>query len=125
MIVDTTVLIDLTRNNDEAHKFLLTHPSNITISRISLMEVIDGLQTKRVIPILKRQLVNLNIQIIEIDQRISEMAGEVFEKYHHSNGLGMMDALIAATSVVVHEKLATHNMKHFRFIKELEVVKPY
>ena len=125
MIVDTTVMVDLTRDRKEARQFLITNPQEQRISRISVMEIVEGLQTQQAIAVFKKQLTSLALEIVEIDQSVSEVAGTIFEQYYHSNGIGISDALIAATALVFREQLITHNTKHFQFISDLAVKVPY
>lgn len=124
MIIDTTVFVDLFRNRTSAQEYLLSL-DNINISRAVQMELIQGLKNKRDIAILEKQLRALGVEIVEIDKEISEKAGELFALYHHAHGLSVMDALVAATALVRGESLASHNTKHFRFIKDLELIVPY
>ena len=72
-----------------------------------------------------KQLKALGIEVLEINENISMIAGDLFEKYYHSHGLGIMDALVAASAIVTKDTLVSHNIKHFTFIKELKLVKPY
>lgn len=125
MITDTTVLVDFFRGNSKAENFLVNSGEDFYLSRISWMELVYGVRNKRELNILKRQLFNLEIKIVEISEQISQTTGMLFEKYYHSHGLGTMDAFIAATVIESSEKLATHNVKHFQFIKEINLVKPY
>lgn len=124
MIVDTTILVDLFRNNEKAKKFLLKEP-NLLISRISMMELAFGSPSKKVLNLIKSQILALNIGIIEINEAISYKSGEIFEDYFHSTGIGIIDSIIAATAINFHEDIATHNLKHFQKIKEIKIFRPY
>lgn len=125
MVIDTTVFIDLFRGNKKASQFLLNSSESFMISRVVYMELLRGLKSKKDIKAMVRQLDALAIQIIEITKEISVIAGDLFEKHYHSHGLGIMDSLIAATAIILHTSLATHNRKHFTFIKRLKVIRPY
>lgn len=124
MIVDTTVLVDLVNGKIEAEKFLLDSKDLVT-SRINVMELLFGSRSKRELNGFLKQFNALEFEIAEISEEISRLAGNLFEKYVLSNGLGVADALIAATALMYGHELVTHNTKHFKFIKELKVVKPY
>lgn len=125
MLIDTTVFIDLFRGKNSAKQYLLDLKETVKISRVTQMELIFGSRSKNEMSLIKKQLASLGVEIIEIDSEISKLAGKLLEEKFHSNGLGIMDALIAATAISQSEKLATHNIKHFQFINQLQVFPPY
>ena len=124
MIVDTTVLIDLVNGKVEAGEFLVRQ-ENLAISRISIMELLFGARSKKELKGFLKQIDSLGCEVIEISEEVSRLAGELLEKYVLSHGMGVADALVAAAAVIKRDILVTHNIKHFRFIRELKVVKPY
>lgn len=125
MVIDTTVFVDFFRGDRKAEEFLINTNEPFIISRVVLMELIRGLKSKKDIKILLRQLTFLTIEVKELDEAISQTAGTLFETYYHSHGLGIMDALVAATAIVEKHNLITHNLKHFNFIKGLKLTRPY
>jgi len=50
------------------------------------------------------------------------LARHLLQIYHLSHGLGIADALIAATSIEADIPLFTYNTKDFRFIKGLTLI---
>ena len=48
-----------------------------------------------------------------------------FTAYHLSHGLGLLDALIAATAIGQSATLYTFNVKHYRVVPGLAVAQPY
>lgn len=125
MHLDSTVLIDILRGSDVALKYLTAVGQQISMSRIVVMEIIAGCKNKREVKHSLGFLSELDIKIIEIDEDISELAGKIFEKFFLKHGLGITDAFIAATALVENTKLTTHNTKHFKFIKDLDLIIPY
>lgn len=125
MIVDTTVFIDLLRGEPNAQHFFLQPSQDLMISRVSVMELVDGLKQKRDILLLHRQLRQLQVEIAELNVDISTRAGAIHEMYHHAHGIGIADALIAATAMERNDELVSHNAKHFMSIEGLRVVVPY
>lgn len=125
MVIDTTVFVDFFRGEKKAEGFLLNTNEPLIISRAVLMELIRGLKSKKDIKILLKQLSSLAIELKELDEAISQTAGSLYQTYYHSNGLGIMDALVAATAIVGKNNLITHNLKHFNFIKDLKLIRPY
>lgn len=125
MQIDSTVFVGFFRKNKQAQDYLLNLQEDVVLSRVVLMEIVAGLKSKEKIKKMKEQLEELHAILVEVDEEISELAGELFEKYNGTEGIGLMDAFIAASALVDGGKLVTHNTKHFRFIKELELVVPY
>lgn len=125
MLVDTTVFIDLLRQEKKAKEYLLEVKEPLTISKVIQMELISGSRSKKEVEVINRLLEDLKVEIVEINERISQKAGEFFEKYFPQKGMGALDAFIAATAIFRQETLATHNTKHFKFIKGLRLTKPY
>ena len=48
-----------------------------------------------------------------------------FAQFHLSDGIGILDALIAETAVGHNLSLATFNEKHYRVIPALSLIQPY
>lgn len=124
MVVDTSIWVDLLRGNPGAEKFLL-ETSPLVVSRVTVLELIHGLPSRRDVPLLKRQLDALHATIVEVNERISKLAGSLYEKHCHADGIGIIDAFIAATTIDMNEQLVTHNTKHFKAISRLSFVVPY
>lgn len=124
VIVDTSIWVDLLRGNSDAETFLLG-TSPLIVSRVTVLELIHGVPSRRNIPLLKRQLDALRATVTEVNERISELAGSLYEKHCHADGIGIIDAFIAATTIDMNEQLATHNTKHFKAISHLSFVVPY
>ena len=125
MVIDSTVLVDVIRGKEDAYNFLSITKEPLTISRAGVIEMVRGAKTKKDVLSVLKLIKNLNINVIEISEEISKLAGNLFESYYHKYGIGAMDSFIAATAVVKKEKLASHNVKHFKFIKDLELIIPY
>jgi predicted nucleic acid-binding protein len=54
-----------------------------------------------------------------------ERAYSIFSRHHLSHGIGILDALIAATAVGLGVTLVTFNQKHYNVIGSLQVQSPY
>ncbi len=57
--------------------------------------------------------------------RACERALSLYSDLHLSSGLGLVDALIAATSLEHEAELCTFNLRHYRAVPGLKVVAPY
>lgn len=125
MMIDSTVMIDVLRQKSVAKNYLESIGEILSISRIVWMEIVVGCKSKLELMKSIKLIGNLGLEIIEIGVETSQLAGMMFEKYYHAHGLGITDALIAAAAIGRNEMLATHNVKHFKFIKELNLTVPY
>ena len=125
MIIDTTVWVHLFRKEDKAREFLLSLKGEIVVSRITVMELVYGRSSSRDVASMWKQFKSLGVAVKEIDEGISAIAGTIFERYFPTKGIGLLDAFVAATALVRNEKLVTHNVKHFRFIEDLDLIVPY
>jgi predicted nucleic acid-binding protein len=65
--------------------------------------------------------VDLEVRLVPIDESISYLAASLFEDHRLVDGLGITDALIAATARENGETLATGNIRHFRGIPNLSL----
>ena len=59
-----------------------------------------------------------------VDQTIVDHAAKIYHKWHPSHGIGINDALLAASVINANGKLFTLNIKHFP-MPELNVVKAW
>lgn len=124
MVIDTNIFIDFFKEKPRARSFLEDQIEMLT-SQIVIMELIIGFDKKTQIKKLDKFLKNVNITILPISTDISDLALDLFKRYFHATNIGILDALIAATSILTKQPLATLNLKHFNKIKELTAVKPY
>ena len=124
MLIDSNIFVDLLKGKTIAKKFLQKE-NNLSTSIIVLMEIIAGFSSKKQIEEFQELINNLNIHIYQINEIISVTAYHLFASNYHRCHVGVADAFIAATAVCNHEKLATLNIKHFKILPEIEVIKPY
>jgi predicted nucleic acid-binding protein len=126
LLLDTTVLIDLSRRNEQAADFIEQHRSTgclLGVSVISAMEFIVGCRNKKEV-ILAQQLI-AEFSLFQITPAISNQAYNWLLNYSKSHGLLIPDALIAATAFVNQMELATDNVKDFQMLSGLQVQKTY
>jgi len=120
-LIDTDVLIDISRGNSNAADFVDALQGDILIGRISAMELIIGARNKRDQKVIEKFISLYSIQ--ELSDAIGHNALQSLKQYSKSHGLTLADALIAATAMVNDLTLVSRNEKHFRPIKELSVSK--
>ncbi len=120
MLVDTDILIWYLRGNARAKKALENKAWNI--SAISYMEMVQGMRSKSELRILKLHLARTNCHIHHLTESISNRAIFLVERFFLSHSLQLADALIAATALEQGLSLFTGNAKHYRPIKDLEII---
>jgi len=94
------------------------------VSIISVMEMLQGAQSKDELRSIRRFFPNHELEVIPISESISYLAANLVEEYTLSTGLQLADALIAATARERGSGLVTGNIRHFRSIRRLEI-KPF
>jgi len=62
-------------------------------------------------------------KVVHLDEQISMKSEYLIKTFAKSHNLDIPDSLIASTALVHGYKLFTYNIKDFRFIDELELVK--
>lgn len=121
LLLDTDIIIDYLRNRPEAIEFiegLKERPATSVIVVAELYAGIrDGGERQRLVELLDATT------IIAIDEPLAVEGGLIRRQYGKSHGVGLDDALIAATAKAHGAALATLNQKHFPMLKD--VVVPY
>src|SRR5436305_1159451 len=116
-LIDTDVLIDISRGNGDAADFVDALPEEIFIGRISAMELIVGARNKSDQKVIEKFIDLYSIK--ELSDAIGHEAHAQLKRYAKSHGLTLADALIASTAMVNDLTLVSRNEKHFRPIKQL------
>lgn len=120
MMFDTDVLIWLLRGHYTAAS-LINQTLNRQLATLSQLEILQGVRTKRELPIIKSLLQQLEFTILPLTGDIGHRAAIYIEEFSLSHGLRTVDALIAATATEYNQILCTANHKHFNFIPGLEL----
>ena len=121
LLIDTDVLIDYLRANPQAVDFLENLTQLILISSITVAELYAGVREGQ-----ERTALDNFISVFEIvaiDEKIATLGGLYRRDYGKSHGVGLADALIAATASIKQAKLVTLNQKHFPMLTDLII--PY
>ncbi len=96
--------------------------NNRFTTSLCVMELIQGCLDKEELRIVKRFIKENFSSIIHPDEKISEKAVLLLERYALSDGLRTVDALIAASAITADIALATANLKHFKNIPKLRIL---
>ena len=125
LMIDSDVLIWYVRGNPKAYNIIEVQ-NGFFISVVSYMELVQGMQNKRELMLLRKTIRNWNAKILYINEDISAKAMFFVEQHYLSNSIVIADALIGATAISNGLKLLTANIKHYKILKniELETFKP-
>jgi predicted nucleic acid-binding protein len=121
VIFDTDVLIYAQRGSPQA-ALAIDSAGDRCVSVLSLMELLQGARDKADLRIIKRFMVELSFAALPLSENVGHRALVYIEEYGLSSGLRAADAIIAATAVEAAMPLITANAKHFRAIKDLDLV---
>ena len=86
------------------------------------MELVQGMRNKNELCALRRALKNWKAEILYINEEISSKAMFYVEQHYLSHSVQLADALIAATAVSYGLPIATGNIKHYKVLKDAELV---
>ncbi len=121
ILVDTDVIIDYLRGNPNAIKFIENSGEQLFISTITVAELYAGVREGKEKTILDTFL--SAFEIIPVDKNIATEGGLIRRDYARKNGIGIADALIAATAKSLNVNLVTLNTRHFSILEN--VILPY
>jgi hypothetical protein len=111
--------LDVQRHRLEAAQFL--KDNDIVISYVTALEMLVGPKNNE--DMLKTSKLLMGLSIDGGTAKISERAIEIMKRYRLKMGMGIYDAILAATAIELKIILVTDNIKHFRSIEGLGVKK--
>jgi predicted nucleic acid-binding protein len=121
LLVDTDVLVDFLRAAPPAVNWLDGLTDRAFISAITVGELYAGVREG-----LERETLEAFIrtfEVLPIDETVARRGGLIRRDYGPSHGVGLADALLAATALVHELRFVTLNRKHFPMLEN--VVMPY
>ena len=122
-LIDTDVWIDFLRGEPQALSFVKQLPNEVAISSISVAELYAGVRDGSESQALSELLDTL--EVIELNRDIAQIGGLIRRDMGKSHGLGLNDALIAATAVHRHACLYTLNIKHYPSLAKNQMQQAY
>jgi len=121
-LVDTDVLIDVSRNNEAAIDFLDQLDDSWSMSIITALELIVGARNKKEVTQID-QLVAV-YSAVPLTTEIGNSSYGLLGQFAKSHGLRVFDSLIAATAIEENLTLLSKNKKHFQMISNLDLEIP-
>ena len=122
-LFDTDVLIDMERGHPPALAWFGRLPILPAVPGIVVMELIQDVRNSQEVRCAFK--LTSPFQIVWPTESDCTRALADFTTYHQSHGLGLLDALIAASAVGLSATLYTFNSKHYRLIPGLMTAEPY
>lgn len=124
IICDTDVMVDILRGHTAARAWLAASNSEtVTLPGIVLMELIQGCRTKT--EQLRMQKYLKDFPLLWPSHDACNRALTHFAANHLSNGIGILDAIIAEIAVEAGYPLCTFNQKHYLPHPALQTIQPY
>jgi len=117
ILVDTDVLVDFLRGREQAIAFVSENADRIILSAVVVAELHSGVKSSTEEASLD-DLIGL-FRVVEITGEIAKVGGLYKRDYGRSHGVGLADALLAATAEVEGAKLATLNVRHYPMVQGL------
>jgi predicted nucleic acid-binding protein len=121
LLIDTDVLVDYLRGEPRALAYLKAARALLRVSCLTLAELYVGVRDGAERDALAR-LEGL-LEAVEVDRDIAVRAGLFRRDYGSSHGTGLIDAVIAASTLATQSALVTLNARHFPMLRG--VIVPY
>ena len=118
LLIDTDVMIDFLRGHPKAVAFVKKHSSRIILSSIVTAELYAGVRGDEELDTLDN-LVSL-FRVIPVSPSLARAGGLNKRDYSKAHGVGLADAIVAATCEAENAELKTLNIKHYPMLKGLK-----
>jgi predicted nucleic acid-binding protein len=117
-LLDSTVLIDYSRDRKAAVSWLERSVDQFAVSVVTLAEFRQGIRNTQEMALLEHWMHMFDV--LPVTQDVALLAGQWGQQYRRAYQLEMSDLLIAATAQVQGLQLATHNLKHYPMFEDLK-----
>jgi len=117
ILLDTDVLVDFLRGHSKAVAFINAQSDRIILSSIVVAELFAGVRGDAEQVVLE-DFISL-FRVIPVDAEIAKTGGLYKRDYARSHGVGLADAILAATAESENAELKTLNTKHYPMFKGL------
>ena len=117
ILLDTDILVDFLRGHRKAMAFVKASSARIILSSIVVAELYAGVKGDAEQAVLE-DFVSL-FRVVPVDANIAKAGGLYKRDYGKSHGVGLADAILAATAEAENAELKTLNTKHYPMLKGL------
>lgn len=115
ILLDTDVMVDFLRGYPKAVALVKSHAGTIVLSSIVVAELYAGVKGDRELATLDDFIALCHV--VPVTQEIARTGGIHKRDYAKSHGIGLADAIIAATAQAEEADLTTLNVKHYPMLK--------
>ena len=125
VILDTDIFSEIIKAKDSTvlarTQIYLQQHVQLTISSVTVMEIVKGLDKRRDTVVLQRFRTALKtIEELAFDAHCSELAGHIYADLERlGQTIGVADVMIASIAIKNQLLLVTGNQKHYKRIKKL------
>lgn len=121
LLIDTDLMIEFLRGRKEAREFVNDLDQRPCVSAVTVAELYAGVREgwERT----ELDAFVANIEVLSLSSEASAKGGLYRRDYGKSHGVGLSDALIAATAELSSRSVVTFNRKHFPMLSD--VIVPY
>ena len=121
VLVDTDILIDYLRGHPNAVRFVTDHVDDAIVSAMSVAELYAGVRGDFESPESVALANFLRVlRVAPVSGEVARVGGLYRRDYGPSHGVGLADAIIAATAVAVDAALKTLNVRHYPMFEGLQ-----
>jgi predicted nucleic acid-binding protein len=117
ILLDTDVLVDFFRGQSKAVAFINAHSDRIILSAVVVAELFAGAKGSAEEGSLE-EFVSL-FRVVPVNVEIAKAGGLYKSKFGKSHGVGLADAILAATAEAENAELKTLNTKHYPMLRGL------
>jgi predicted nucleic acid-binding protein len=123
VVFDTDILIWYLRGSEKARRAIdAIAYSRRAISVLSIMELTQGCRNNAEIREVKLFVSENFAQVVFLNETNCRKASDLLDRHALPNGLRVVDALIAASTLDINGSLATANLKHYRPVANLHII---
>ena len=118
VLIDTDVMVDFLRGHPKAVALLKRHSSRVIMSSIVAAELYAGVRGDEELKTLE-DLLSL-FRLVPVSPALARSGGLLKRDYGKTHGIGLADAIVAATAITENADLKTLNIKHYPMLKGLK-----
>jgi hypothetical protein len=118
ILLDTDILVDFLRGHSKATAFVNASSARIILSTIVVAELYAGVKGDAEQAVLE-DFVSL-FRSVPVNVNIAKAGGLYKRDYGKSHGVGLADAILAATAEAEKAELKTLNIKHYPMLKGIK-----
>lgn len=118
LLVDTDVMVDFLKGYPKAVTLVRKYAATIILSSIVTAELYAAVKGNEELRTLD-ELISV-FRIVPVSNEISRLGGLFKRDYAKSFGIGLADAIVAATAEIEHAEPKTLNVRHYPMIRGLE-----